>query len=848
MSAPPPSNQSPAALLADHAWARRLARQLVRDPSLADDLVQEACARALAHPPGREPRAWLGGIVRNLAREFRRERVRRERREAEVAQLEAQPSAADALERLSAQQDVVHAVLALEEPYRSTIVLRFYDELPPRKIAARAGVPVATVKTRLARGLALLRGALDKEHGGDGRAWALALLPLADHGPRFGPLAGPALMHTLAKLAVVTSAIVFVVWLARREPGAPAALGGASAAPTVLAELAPGPLENAPTPAVRESALPATPLVAVEPLTTTDLLVSGRVVDVDGLPVAGVALGLRKSNGSRMEPEDDPNMPLAFGSLNWDEPPPDGSSPLTTSGADGRFTLPLTDEYWGSVVSVDPHWESVLVPPARAREGQEQMLVVAPRFRLLGAVLGVGGEPLAGVELRFGVPRHRVTTPGVSLEDTLAPDWSTTSDELGMFEFPRLPAVPGARLRARLLPLATRTLEREQWSDDELEIVLERAPGTWLEGVVEAHGAPVAAAVVALGTFATKTDARGAFQIHLEGHEHEDELCAAAKGFLPTRVHGDRDADGSVRWPDFVRLALDGEALMLAGTVVDAAGAPLANQGVSLGEGRTVWREQYPILLESVLVGGHDARHQVTTDSQGRFELRGLEAHEYELIVVDPRTALVSHAGPFVAGRADLRIVQPTDQLWPVVRGVVVSGSGEPVQGLGVSVERDVDMVGLPGSMYFGFNAGGSRAETDALGAFELHDVPRNGVRLSTGAMGIVDPAFTLAPDTDPLAVRIVVDRWVELEVFAGSAQPLANGFALLDASGEALPLESALNGGITVLYRLPLIAGHAPVVKGSDRATVIVLYGPNGELARQALTLHTGIINRIDF
>ena len=100
----------------------------------------------------------------------------------------------------------------------------------------------------------------------------------------------------------------------------------------------------------------------------------------------------------------------------------------------------------------------------------------------------------------------------------------------------------------------------------------------------------------------------------------------------------------------------------------------------------------------------------------------------------------------------------------------------------------------------------------------------------------------------DPLAVRIVVDRWIELEVYAGGAQPLANGFALLDASGRALPLESALNGGSTVLYHLPLIAGHSPVVKGSDRATAIVLYGPSGELARQALTLHAGVVNRIDF
>ena len=37
---------------------------------------------------------------------------------------------------------------------------------------------VETARTRIKRALALLRGRLDREHGGDGRTWALALLPL----------------------------------------------------------------------------------------------------------------------------------------------------------------------------------------------------------------------------------------------------------------------------------------------------------------------------------------------------------------------------------------------------------------------------------------------------------------------------------------------------------------------------------------------------------------------------------------------------------------------------------------------------------------------------------------------
>src|SRR5262245_58570964 len=67
MTVPPAWNPSPEALLAEHAWAQRLARRLVRDAALAEDLAQEATVRALGREPGPGLRAWLGGVVRNLA-------------------------------------------------------------------------------------------------------------------------------------------------------------------------------------------------------------------------------------------------------------------------------------------------------------------------------------------------------------------------------------------------------------------------------------------------------------------------------------------------------------------------------------------------------------------------------------------------------------------------------------------------------------------------------------------------------------------------------------------------------------------------------------------------------------
>jgi RNA polymerase sigma-70 factor (ECF subfamily) len=55
------------------------------------------------------------------------------------------------------------AVARLDEPYRETLMLRFYAELSLAEIAAETDRPIGTVKTHLFRGLARLRTALDAD-------------------------------------------------------------------------------------------------------------------------------------------------------------------------------------------------------------------------------------------------------------------------------------------------------------------------------------------------------------------------------------------------------------------------------------------------------------------------------------------------------------------------------------------------------------------------------------------------------------------------------------------------------------------------------------------------------------
>src|SRR5688500_4451746 len=159
------------------AWLRGLARTLVRGDDAVDEVCQETLIAAwrstLPADDGR--RGWLARVARNVAVRAHVRSRRRARREAAAARREAQPAAADVVDRFALQQDVARAVEALAEPYRTTILLRFWEDQPPRTIAARMAVPVETVRTRIKRGVALLRGELDERHGGR-VAW---LVPLA---------------------------------------------------------------------------------------------------------------------------------------------------------------------------------------------------------------------------------------------------------------------------------------------------------------------------------------------------------------------------------------------------------------------------------------------------------------------------------------------------------------------------------------------------------------------------------------------------------------------------------------------------------------------------------------------
>jgi RNA polymerase sigma factor (sigma-70 family) len=164
------------------AWVRRFAMALVKDPDVAADVAQETLTRAWQHPPQqRGPmRPWLATVVRNVVRSRLRSEGRRATRDqtAEAAAPAAAESAEDQLARWELFKKIVAAVESLSEPFRQTVLSRYFDGLTAAEIARRDGIPEATVRGRLKTGLDQLRGQLDDRHEGKRRAWVAILVPL----------------------------------------------------------------------------------------------------------------------------------------------------------------------------------------------------------------------------------------------------------------------------------------------------------------------------------------------------------------------------------------------------------------------------------------------------------------------------------------------------------------------------------------------------------------------------------------------------------------------------------------------------------------------------------------------
>jgi hypothetical protein len=203
-------------------------------------------------------------VTRRLALQRRRAEARRTRREQAVAEREALPSTEELATRLDLLRHVVDAMRALPEPYRATVLLHFFEELPCSEIAHRQGLPAPTVRTRLRRALDLMREQLDSVHG-DRRTWSLALLPLCKIGESAGIAAASAggamaigglLVSTKIKMAIALMALIgsgLIIWEAAIPRSASRLAAGERSGDSGIApERPPGPAPGEPDAATEE--------------------------------------------------------------------------------------------------------------------------------------------------------------------------------------------------------------------------------------------------------------------------------------------------------------------------------------------------------------------------------------------------------------------------------------------------------------------------------------------------------------------------------------------------------------------------------------------------------------------
>jgi RNA polymerase sigma factor (sigma-70 family) len=134
------------------------ARWLTRNDSEAEDVVQDACVRAMrffSSLRDDDARAWLFAIVRNTwYSQVSRRPSGRKAASLDSARDERPDDALDPEERLLQQHTVTRVRAALEQlpvDFREVIVLREIEGLSYKEIAAVVRVPIGTVMSRLAR-------------------------------------------------------------------------------------------------------------------------------------------------------------------------------------------------------------------------------------------------------------------------------------------------------------------------------------------------------------------------------------------------------------------------------------------------------------------------------------------------------------------------------------------------------------------------------------------------------------------------------------------------------------------------------------------------------------------------
>lgn len=811
---------SPDDLAAHAAWMRRLAAAIAGPAGDADDLVQDAFVSALRAPPDadRPARPWLAEVLRNAARMRRRGDGRRSARESGVATDErgrAAPAPDELLERAEAHRHLANLVVALDEPLRRTLLLRYFEDVPAARIAELEGVAIGTVRWRLSEGIERLRAGMDRE-AGERRRWMRALA---------SPLTGVAIMKAKTKIGIAAALLLgagtAAVVVVKTRGG-----GGDGASPTSASAAGPppvaGPARAGAPGADRDAAEPpdapdARPLALVAARAEVDPsarhgVVEGRVVNWgSGAPVAAADVTLALPDGATTSLPTDRDGRFRFA--------PDRPQRVTIASITAAGYLPFAPEWGHSPI------ELVARPGIRVRD---VVVYLTPAIDYTGVVVAADGTPVAGAEVRL-IDLPAAEQEIVSIEDRF------TTDRKGEFVFH---APDDALLEARAaghgpgrarLDGAAQTSHRLTIELATAGAAQELGSATLTGIVVDAGGDPVPGAIVraepvrrgprgphgdahltAGGRAAAGDDGR--FVIagldpgpHVALASDRERAPASAEVTLVARSRAD------------VRLALAVGAV-LHGVVRDAGGEPVAASSI--------------VVSQMDGLRGRVVAVRTVIDREGTFAIDGLAPGEYRV-----QATAHGHApsGPG-SGIAELPPARGRPALLTLpaggtLTGTVRSADGDPIENARVSVEGGIGEG--PSPIPFAASATTDKAGAFALrglapgrrsvvvGAFDHHGTILSGLEVADGAqIGPIEVTLTPVAEGEQPTLELA---GIGIQVAPGTDALLVEG---------VLPGGGAEQAGLAAGDAILSVDGAAVTQLGFDTA-IQAIRGPVGTVVR---------------
>jgi len=868
-----------ASLLAQSSWLERLARRLVADPGAADDLVQETWLEVARRPRAevRSPRGFLASVLRSKHLTRQRSGARRRAREQSVARSEQVNDTTGIVQKAELQKNLTEHVLALDEPYRTVVLLKFFEDLSPLEIAKRLERPQSSVNTQLSRGLEKLRERLDGEYG-NRRAWCVALAPLTvEH----ELVAAGALAAGLPWLLVpVLAALAF--W----GLGWPGSAGEVADAEIVRIDAVPEIADGEPVEEVgvfevaereREelSVAPRTPEVRTAPRPTETL--TFEVVDIAGRPQPGVVVekpptnaayfvgeeavygrewhanGWSETSGTRSElgarlrmlrSTYEHSAATGHAIVPWDELGvtreefeilerwADGEDveltyPRDTSDASGRVELTVERGQGGDIRILG---ELDLIGQARIEDeerGRRELLIVAHTRTLQGIVQDEDGQPLDDAQLSIGLTiEQHPDFPWPAATHSNYRSWKAEAQD-GKFVLEGVPRISGLRIvaiRHGYLPGELR-LDADETGPYVITLRQQPTPRTISGRVFLEDGSPADGVSVQLGQDEDSTNEHGEFVIEISSLGEGAALTAFKPGLTPALIPAYADelqADTDSRSGLVLRMGAATQPL--TGRVEDHDGSALPLVFVAV--------------IDPTVLGTSDRCPEAKsthTDSEGAFKLDGYSAREYHLRVVDEQAKRVVVAGPFVPGNEAVVRFPEVDETFEL-EGRVIDQAGTPLEGVEVtqSIYKALWEWGSSGRSWSDIDV--ETVHTDADGRFRIRGAASEGALSFKGVD--LDPRHISLQDFDTTVAvhEYTLEAFRRFRIELDPAEDI-DAYEFRDAGDTRHSLKMKFPD-MTMFHNRVRPASYklVPVCEVDTRANTLVLFRAGSEVRRVPL------------